>query len=101
MEFFQRVKRKIDDGFLQEFAGEIRWLWQYIRRYRATVAIHILLGVLGILMSLGSSVASKHLIDAVTGYQSGAIGLAASLMVGHAAWEYRDAEHFQPGGRGD
>ncbi len=82
MEFFQRVKRKIDDGFLQEFAGEIRWLWQYIRRYRATVAIHILLGVLGILMSLGSSVASKHLIDAVTGYQSGAIGLAASLMVG-------------------
>ena len=82
MDFFQRVKRKIDDGFLQEFAGEIRWLWQYIRRYRATVAIHILLGVLGILMSLGSSVASKHLIDAVTGYQSGAIGLAASLMVG-------------------
>ncbi len=82
MEFFQRVKRKIDDGFLQEFAGELRWLWQYIRRYRATVAIHILLGVLGILMSLGSSVASKHLIDAVTGYQSGAIGLAASLMVG-------------------
>lgn len=82
MEFFQRVKRKIDDGFLQEFVGELRWLWQYIRRYRATVAIHILLGVLGILMSLGSSVASKHLIDAVTGYQSGAIGLAASLMVG-------------------
>ncbi len=82
MEFFQRVKRKIDDGFLQEFAVELRWLWQYIRRYRATVAIHILLGVLGILMSLGSSVASKHLIDAVTGYQSGAIGLAASLMVG-------------------
>ena len=50
MEFFQKVKKKIDDGFLQEFAGELRWLWQYIRRYRMTVVIHILLGVLGILM---------------------------------------------------
>lgn len=82
MEFFQKVKKKIDDGFLQEFAGELRWLWQYIRRYRMTVVIHILLGVLGILMGLGSSVASKYLIDAVTGYKTGTIGLAASLMVG-------------------
>lgn len=82
MEFFQKVKKKINDGFLQEFAGELRWLWQYIRRYRMTVVIHILLGVLGILMGLGSSVASKYLIDAVTGYKTGTIGLAASLMVG-------------------
>lgn len=82
MEFFQKIKQKMNDGFLQEFAGELRWLWQYIRRYRMTVFIHILLGVLGILMSLGSSVASKYLIDAVTGYQTGKIGLAASMMVG-------------------
>ena len=80
MEFFQRVKRKIDDGFLQEFAGELRWLWQYIRRYRATVAIHILLGVLGILMSLGSSVASKHLITAPTRLEMLRIAMFPSRM---------------------
>lgn len=61
---------------------EIRWLWQYVCRYRTTIIIHILLGVLGILMSLGSSVASKYLIDAVTGHKTGVIGLAAALMIG-------------------
>lgn len=76
-----KVKKGMNDGFPQEFAGELRWLWQYIRRYRMTVLIHILLGVLGILMGLGSSVASKYLIDAVTGHKTGTIGLAAGLMV--------------------
>lgn len=67
---------------MEEFLHEVRWLWRYICRYRATVLIHILLGVLGILMGLGGSVASKYLIDAVTGYKTGAIGLAAALMIG-------------------
>lgn len=82
MEFFRRIKRKIEEGWLREFAREVRWLWTYIRRYRATVAIHILLGVLAIIMSLGTSVASKYLIDAVTGYKSGVIGTAAAAMLG-------------------
>lgn len=82
MGLFREVKQKIEDGFLEEFLKEARWLWRYIRRYRGTILIHILLGVLGILMSLGSSVASKYLIDAVTGFQTGAIGLAAALMIG-------------------
>lgn len=69
-------------GVFWEFLGELRWLRQYIRRYRSAVAVHILLGVLGILMGLGGSVASKYLIDAVTGYKTGDIGLAAALMVG-------------------
>lgn len=82
MGLFRKIKQKIRDGALREFAQEAKWLWQYIRRYRAAVLIHILLGVLGILMSLASSVASKYLIDAVTGFHAGRIGSAAALMVG-------------------
>ena len=82
MEYFRKVKRKIEEGWLREFAREVRWLWTYIRRYSATVAIHILLGVLAIVMSLGTSVASKYLIDAVTGYKTGVIGAAAAAMLG-------------------
>ena len=76
MGLFQEIKQKIDDG-KADFLLEIQWLWQYICRYRLTVLMHILLGVLGILMGLGSSVASKFLIDAVTGYKTGRIGMAA------------------------
>lgn len=81
MGLFQEIKQKIDGG-KADFLREIQWLWQYICRYRFTVLIHILLGVLGILMGLGSSVASKFLIDAVTGYKTGRIGMAAALMIG-------------------
>ena len=57
-------------------------MWQYICRYKGTVAIHLLLGIVGIAMSLGSSVASKFLIDAVISFDSGIIGAAAALMLG-------------------
>lgn len=67
---------------MQEMFQEARWLWTYIRRYRWTIAVHILLGVCSILMGLGTSVASKFLIDAVTGSQIGKIGAAVAMMIG-------------------
>ena len=82
MAVLQELRQKMNSDRLREIKEEALWVWQYIRRYRGTVAVHILLGMLGIVMSLGSSVASKFLIDAVIGYDSGMIGLAAALMVG-------------------
>ena len=82
MEFFRKVRRKIKEGALREFMQEAQWLWTNILRYRGTVAIHILLSVLAIVMSLATSVASKYLIDAVTGHKTGQIGLAAAVMIG-------------------
>lgn len=82
MPSIQKIRQKLRDGALREFAHEAKWLWQYIRRYRSAVLIHILLGVIGIVMSLAGSVASKYLIDAVTGFHSERIATAAALMVG-------------------
>lgn len=77
----KKLNNKIDEN-KADFIREVKWVWKYILRYRTTVFIHILLGVAGILMGLGSSIASKYLIDAVTGYKTGAIGGAAALMIG-------------------
>ncbi len=82
MKRLQRIRQKIKEGALRELLREGRWVLGYIRRYRAVVAIHILLGVLSTAMGLGTSVASKYLIDAVTGYRSGLIGRAAAAMAG-------------------
>lgn len=82
MKAIQWLREKIGSGRFQGLMHECLWVWQYIRRYRGAVAVHVLLGVLGIAMSLGSSVASKYLIDAVIGYDSGSIGMAAAMMVG-------------------
>ena len=82
MKRLQRIRQKIKEGALRELLREGRWVLGYVRRYRAVVAIHILLGVLSTVMGLGTSVASKYLIDAVTGYRSGLIGRAAAAMAG-------------------
>ena len=82
MKCLQRIRQKIKEGALRELLREGRWVLGYVRRYRAVVAIHILLGILSTAMSLGTSVASKYLIDAVTRCQSGLIGRAAAAMAG-------------------
>ena len=79
---YRWIKEKIENGRFRELWNECLWVWQYICRYKASVLIHVLLGVVGILMTLGSSVASKFLIDAVISYDSGIIGTAAALMLG-------------------
>lgn len=84
MGFFRKVKKKLDEGFLEEFLEEARWVWVYIRRYRSVVAVHIGLSILAIVLSLGTSVAVKYLIDAVTGYRADLLGRAAAAAAGMA-----------------
>lgn len=73
---------KLKNGRIHELWRECLWVWKYICRYKGSVMIHVLLGVIGILMTLGSSIATKYLIDAVISYDSGIIGTAAALMLG-------------------
>ncbi len=82
LDTLRKIRKKIKSGALREFYHEAKWVWGYIRRYRLAVGIYILLGLLSTLMGLGTSVASKYLIDAVTGYKTGAIGTAAAAMAG-------------------
>lgn len=82
MDFTRCIKKRIDNGRFRDLMGEILWVLRYIIRYRSFVAVHLLLGILSIAMTLGSSIASKFLIDAVIRFDSGIIGTAASLMLG-------------------
>ena len=49
----------------KSMATEWKWLLKYILNYKKEVFLYIVVGVFGIAMGLGSSVASKYLIDAV------------------------------------
>ena len=77
-----KIRQKVRDGSLREMWRGGKGGVTYIRRYRAVVGIHILLGILGTALSLLSSVAMKTLIDVVTGFQTGAIFTAAAWMAG-------------------
>lgn len=79
---YHYIKQKIENGRLQELYRECKWVARYVVRYRGAVATYVMLGIIGIVMSLGSSVASKFLIDAVIGYNNNTIVKAFSIMLG-------------------
>lgn len=82
MRFYQWFKQKKEEGRFRTLAEECQWVWGYVCRYRGSVLIHILLSMFGIVMSLLSAISSKLLIDAVIGFDSGALGFAVAMTLG-------------------
>ena len=58
------------------------WIYQYVKKYWLQIIIYTLLGLTGTVFGLVSSIVSKNLIDAVTGFNTESIGWAASAYVG-------------------
>ena len=89
MGLFRCVDQQLHKEDPQQLKRECRWLWNRIARYRGPILTVMLLGLLGTGMSLLSSVATKYLIDAVTGYAAdmitGAAVAMAAMMLGGLA----------------
>ncbi len=66
----------------KNISAEWKWLLKVMSRYRFEIVIYTLMGVVGIAMGLGASIASKHLIDAVVGHNSSTVLSAGVLVIG-------------------
>lgn len=66
---------------MTEMYVETKWMYQYAKRYWASICFYIAAGLFSTAMGLGGSVASKYLIDAVTGVRKSRIGVLAAVMV--------------------
>ena len=75
-------KPKEYTSLLRSMSGEWKWLLRYISRYRLEIFLYVIIGLLGIGMGLGSSVASKYLIDAVVSHSNDTIAVAAAMVIG-------------------
>ena len=82
MVFFRSVKQQFHPESPQQIKQELVWLWGHFQRYGMLTLAVGALGLAGTLMGLASSVASKYLIDAVTGYGTDIIAQAALIMAG-------------------
>ena len=80
MTLFDPVKRIFRKQDISQLKQECLWLLARMRQYRGKIIAVGLLGMVGTLMGLASSVASKYLIDAVTGYGTGMLKQAAVAM---------------------
>ncbi len=78
------MKNKEFRSLLRSVGTEWKWLSGYLLRYKLEIILYGVVGIIGTVMGLGSSVASKYMIDAVVGRDSGMLGLAAALVIGMA-----------------
>lgn len=82
MGFFSKVQKQLNMENPEQIKRECGWLWSKVKQYRRSILSVGFFALLGTAMSLASSVASKYLIDAVTGYDGSMVGIAALAMVG-------------------
>ena len=80
MAFFRRVKKRLQGDDPQQLKRELQWLQTQVGRYKGKILAVGLLSLTGTIMGLVSSVASKYLIDAVTGYGADMLWRAVAVM---------------------
>ncbi len=77
-------KSKNFSQLLKNMFFEWKWLFGFIARYKWTLLLYIVLGVVSTAMSLGISVSTKHLIDAVISRDSNVLLGAAVFLISFA-----------------
>ena len=73
MGLFQSIRKKLNKLFDHDLQRELAWIIAYGRRFRGEILLYIGLGMLGSVLGLAGSVLSKHIIDMVTGVESGRV----------------------------
>ena len=73
---------KWKDGTFSEIIDDWKWIFSYSVRYKWAIVFYTLLGIFSTSMGLVSSVASKYLIDIITGYKTNKLMILIIVMVG-------------------
>lgn len=84
MESIKIIIGKIKDGTIRQMWIEFKWMFSYAKKYKKEIVFYILLGIFSTVMTLVSSIASKELIDVVTGHNIKGAPLIAIIMIGMA-----------------
>lgn len=74
--------KRIKEGRLKEFIRQTKWIYRYARRYWPAMIFYTVLGMFGTVVSLGSSLVSKNMVDIITGHETGMLVGTFCLMIG-------------------
>ncbi len=70
------------DGTFTEILDDWKWIFTYSARYKGAIAFYVILGIVSTTLGLVGSVASKYLIDIITGYKTEKFALLMVIMIG-------------------
>lgn len=80
----RHIKKRIREGMLKDILSETKWIYQYARCHVGAIIFYTLIGILGTVVSLGTSLVSKDLVDIITGHHTGALIKTFCLTLGLA-----------------
>ena len=81
-ESLSTLHRKIQDGSFSEIIDDWKWIFSYSSRYKSAIFFYTFLGVFGTTLGLVSSIASKYVIDIITGDKFDKLPMMIIIMVG-------------------
>ena len=70
------------EGTFSEIIDDSKCIFGYSARYKGAIVFYVLLGIFSTSMGLISSVASKYMIDIITGYDTNRLWVMIIIMVG-------------------
>ena len=88
MESIKILFSKLKDGTIKEMWEEWLWILHYAKKYKLEIVFYIVFGMSGTVLGLISSIASKNLIDVVTGYKTSSIFLVSTVMISMALFRW-------------
>lgn len=68
-------------SLFRSMSKEWRWILRYVSRYRLQIIVYVVIGILSTAMGIGSTVASKYLIDSVVSRDTKTVAVSAVLAV--------------------
>ena len=83
-ESLSTLHQRWKEGTFGEIIDDWKWIFSYSRKYKGEIAFYTLLGILSTTLGLVSSIASKFMIDIITGDKVDKFPLMAAVMVGSA-----------------
>lgn len=76
------IAGRIKAGRLQEMWHQTVWIYQYARQHWITMIFYTMLGMSGTVLSLVGGLASKDLVDIITGRESGKLMATFCMLIG-------------------
>lgn len=74
--------KRIKEGRLKEMWLQTKWIYQYARHHWLAMIFYTLLGMVGTVISLLTSLVSKDLVDIITGHETGLVVQTFAIMIG-------------------
>lgn len=74
--------KRVREGRLKEMWRQTVWIYGYGKRHWLAMIIYTAMGMVGTLVALGLSFASRDLVNIITGYQPGKLVQTFCLMIG-------------------